>query len=106
MKVQEIHQLVDEHQEVAPDPPPHTVEHDPFIERTILSSRERPFHQTLTCLTQLSSGPYVVQIWSRYVLTFEPTKPSSFTEWTVESYQPGYAFTVGHAFVDERHDDG
>ena len=25
----------------------------------------RPFRPKLTCLTQLTSGPYVVQIWSR-----------------------------------------
>ena len=25
---------------------------------------ERPFHQKSSCLTQLTLGPYVVQIWS------------------------------------------
>ena len=45
MKDQEIHQLVDEHQEVSPAPPPHTVgvrpfhqEYDPPIKRTALPS--------------------------------------------------------------------
>jgi len=36
----------------------------------------RPFHQKSTCLTQLTLGPYVVQIWSRDVRNIEPTKPS------------------------------
>jgi len=25
----------------------------------------RPFHQKSTCITQLTAGPYLVQIWSR-----------------------------------------
>ena len=31
----------------------------------------RPFHQTTTCLMQITSGPYVVQIWSRYPPIFK-----------------------------------
>ena len=30
-----------------------------------LCDSERPFHQKSSCLTQLTLGPYVVQIWSR-----------------------------------------
>jgi len=36
----------------------------------------RPFHQKSTCLTQLTSGPYVVHISSRYGRNFDPTKPA------------------------------
>jgi len=42
----------------------------------------RLFIQTSTCLTQSTSGPYVVQIWSRKVRKSEPKKPSNSTEWT------------------------
>ena len=40
--------------------------------RTVLSLAPRPrgglriFHQNAICLTQSTSAPYVVQIWSRY----------------------------------------
>ena len=30
----------------------------------------RPFHQTSTCITQVTSGPYLVQIWSRTTSEF------------------------------------
>ena len=36
----------------------------------------RPVDQKSTCLTQLTLGPDVVQIWSRNGANFEPTKPS------------------------------
>ena len=41
----------------------------------------RPLNQTSTCLTQLTLGPYVVQIWSRDAPNWEGTKPSNSTEW-------------------------
>ena len=34
----------------------------------------RPFHQKSTCLTQLTSGPYALQIWSRNTPNFSPNK--------------------------------
>jgi len=43
-------------------PPIRMVEYDPFIKST--------------CLMQLTLGPYVVQIWSRYSRNFESTQPS------------------------------
>jgi len=39
------------------------------------------FHQQSICITQLTLGPCVMQIWSRYGRNFEPTKPSYSTEW-------------------------
>ena len=36
----------------------------------------RPVHQKSTCLTQLTLGPYVVRIWSRYPSNLEGTKSS------------------------------
>ena len=36
-------------------------------------------YQKSTCLTQLTVGPYVVQIGARYARNVEPTKPSKFT---------------------------
>ena len=36
----------------------------------------RPFHHKSTCLTQITVGPYVVQIWSRDARDLEPMKPS------------------------------
>jgi len=50
-------------------------------ERTLPHGGVRPFHQKSTCLTQLTLGRYVVQIWSRYARNLEPTKPSNSTEW-------------------------
>ena len=41
----------------------------------------RPFHQKLTCLTHLSSGPRVVQIWSRHPPNLEGTNLSESTVW-------------------------
>ena len=41
----------------------------------------RPCHQKSTCLTQLTLGPDMVQIWSRYPQYFEATKPSKPTVW-------------------------
>jgi len=41
----------------------------------------RPFHQKSNCITQITLGPYVVQIWSRYGGNFDPTKPSYSSEW-------------------------
>ena len=41
----------------------------------------RPFHQKTTCLTQSTSGPYVVQIWSRHDRKSERTRPSKSTVW-------------------------
>jgi hypothetical protein len=35
----------------------------------------------VTFLTQFTLRPHLVQIWSRYARTFEPTKPSISTEW-------------------------
>jgi len=52
-----------------PDPQtPNSTPHTPH-------SGLRPFQQKSTRLTQLNSGPHVVQIWSRYVKTFDPTRP-------------------------------
>ena len=42
----------------------------------------RPFHQKSTCLTQLTLGPYVVQIWPRYGRNFDQTKSAYSTEWS------------------------
>ena len=55
----------------------------------------RPFHQTSTCLTQLTGGPCVVQIWLRAVRNVEPAKPANSTMWagTVE-----FADFVGSLF--------
>jgi len=58
----------------------------------------RPFHQKSTCLTQLTSGPYVVQIWSRNVRKSERTKLAKSTVWLPSP--PGHCCTfrniVGH----------
>jgi len=35
----------------------------------------RPFHQWSNCITQLTLGPYVVQIWSHNTLKFWGNKP-------------------------------
>jgi len=45
----------------------------------------RPVHQTSTRLTQLTLGPYVVQIWSRNPPNLEGTKLPDSTEW----FEPG-----------------
>ena len=45
--------------------------------------RGQPSHQKSTCLTQLTSGPNVVQIWSRNPQLSEAKQPSDFTEWNV-----------------------
>ena len=42
----------------------------------------RPFNQKLTCLTQLTSGPCVVKIWSRNPRISEATKPANSTVWS------------------------
>jgi len=47
----------------------------------------RPFHQKSTCVTQLTLGPYVVQIWSRHGRNFEPTKHAFSTERRVHPMQ-------------------
>jgi len=56
----------------------------------------RTFHQKSTCLTQLTFGPYVVQIWSGDPQKFEATKP--FLELhRVEAGSRGLVFnTVSH----------
>ena len=36
----------------------------------------RLFHQKSTCLKQLTLGTHVLQIWSRYVQNYEPTRSS------------------------------
>ena len=41
----------------------------------------RPFQRKSICITQLTLGSYVVQIWSRNGRNFDPTKPSYSTEW-------------------------
>ena len=41
----------------------------------------RPSHQKPTCLTGLTPGAYVVQVWSRNARNFEPMKPSKATVW-------------------------
>ena len=41
----------------------------------------RPFHQKSTCLTQITLGPYVVQIWSRTPRISAGSKPSNSTVW-------------------------
>ena len=41
----------------------------------------RPVHQKSTCITQLTLGPYVVQIRSRSVQISERTKPAESTVW-------------------------
>ena len=41
----------------------------------------RPFQQKSACITSLTLGPNVVQIWSRNVRISERTKPSKSTEW-------------------------
>ena len=41
----------------------------------------RPFNQKSMCLTQLTSRPNVVRIWSRNPRISEATKPSNSTEW-------------------------
>jgi len=41
----------------------------------------RPFHQKSTCLTKLTLGPYVVQIWSRDARNFKPTNTANSTVW-------------------------
>ena len=48
----------------------------------------RPFHQKSTCLTELTSGPYVVQIWSRNARNFEETKRSYSTVWQAKTPIP------------------
>ena len=39
------------------------------------------FRQKSTCITQLTLGPHVVQIWSRNVRKSERTKPANSTVW-------------------------
>ena len=46
-------------------------------------AQPQPAHQKSTCLTQLTLGPDVVQIWSRYPSNLEGTKPSYSTVWSV-----------------------
>ena len=43
----------------------------------------RPFHQKATCLTRLTLGPYVVQIWSCNPRISEATKPAHSSMWRV-----------------------
>ena len=46
----------------------------------------RTFHQKSTCLTQLTFGPYVVQIWSRNPQSLRQRNPSSnSTVWKQEA---------------------
>ena len=49
--------------------------------RVVPISGVRPFEQNSTCLTQLTSGPDVVQIWSHHGRKFDTTKPAYSTVW-------------------------
>ena len=51
------------------------------VRRTIPHDGVRPFHRKSTCLPQSTSGPYVVQIWSRYAHCFQREKPLNSTVW-------------------------
>jgi len=46
----------------------------------------RPFQQKSSCLTQLTLGPNVEQLWSRNVRKSERTKPSNSTVWVRRRY--------------------
>ena len=54
-----------------------------FLELTYPHGGVRPCQQKSTCITQLTFGPNVVQIWSHNIRKSERTKPSNFTEWLV-----------------------
>ena len=56
--------------------------------RTLSHGGLRPFPQKSTCLAQLTSGTYVVQIWSRGPKKIEATKPSYSTVWYGASLNP------------------
>ena len=69
-----------------PSPPPQ----DPH-------GQVQPVHQKSTCFTQLTSGPSVVQVWSRNVRKSEGTKPASSTVWRTVHRQ---AHPRGHLAVE------
>ena len=48
----------------------------------------RPVHQKSTCLSQSTSGPYVVRCWSHCPPNLEGVKPSYSTVWSNEYARP------------------
>ena len=61
--------------------PSHHYAHVRFLRLLQPHGGARPFHQKSTYLTQLTLGPYAVQIWSRNPRISEATKPSKSIEW-------------------------
>ena len=49
------------------------------VAHTVPHGGVRPFHQKSTCITQLTSGPSMVQIWSRIPQNSGRAKPSNST---------------------------
>ena len=62
----------------------------------------RPFHQKSTYLTELTLGPYVVQVWSRIVRKSERTKPSNSTVWVAQPKAASCSSEYGKGVVVSR----